>query len=95
MADADGVTRGTPATPERMQIGAANATVGDFDVDVGLVEWFRRVRLPDHFTLRGVLVQTHPALECVVGRHVDREPTKERSRDQAGTNVLDGISEKL
>lgn len=54
-----------------MQVGAADAAVGDFDVHVVFLEGLGRVFLPDHLALGGLLVQAHPAFELVVlGSHV-------------------------
>lgn len=52
-----------------MQIGAANARVGDFDVNVGLFPGLGLILLPNHFALGGLGVQAHPSFKFVVGRH--------------------------
>ena len=70
MRDADRVERGTPATPKRVQVRAADAAMGDFDVDVRLLPRLGLILLELQVALRGLWVKAHPALELVIGTHV-------------------------
>lgn len=69
VADAARVDGWAPAAAEGVQVAAADAAVGDLDVDVGLLPCFGLERLPDHFAFGGVFVLAHPSLEFVVGAH--------------------------
>lgn len=47
--------------------------MADLDIHVRLLPWLRLELLPDHLTVDGVLVETQPSCEFVVGcRHGDR-----------------------
>lgn len=62
-----------PAGTEDVGVGAADAAVGDADVDVRLFPGLGRVLFPDHVALAGRGVLADPALELVVcGRHGTR-----------------------
>lgn len=56
-----------PSTAQSVQIRATDTTVGDLDVDIGLLPGLGLKLLPDHLAIGSLLVQAHPALELVVG----------------------------
>jgi hypothetical protein len=58
-----------PARPQRMNIRATDAAMGDFDVNIVFGEGFWLERLPNHLSLHSSLVEAHPALEPVVCSH--------------------------
>ena len=58
-----------PATTESVQITATDATMGDFDIDVGLLPRLRLVALPFHVPLGGARVETEPSLKLVRCAH--------------------------
>lgn len=60
---------GTPAGGEGVDVGAADAAVGDLNVDVGLFELLGLVGLPGHVALGGVRGESHPSLESRLARH--------------------------
>ena len=69
VADATRVDGRTPSAAEGVDVATADAAVGDFDVDVGLLPGLGLVLFPVHFALDGVFVFAHPSLEFVVGGH--------------------------
>ena len=52
-----------------MYVAATNATMGDLDVDVCLLEFLGLKLLPSHLALDGFGALAQPALELVIGRH--------------------------
>lgn len=69
VADDAGVVCLAPSGAEGVDVGAADAAVGDFDVDVGFFPFLGLVGLPLHVSVDGFGVETHPAFEFVVGGH--------------------------
>lgn len=66
-----------PAGAEGVNIGAADARVGDLDVDVGLLPDLGLIPLPHHVTLGGGGVCADPSLKLVVGGHCDSSDVEE------------------
>lgn len=69
LPDAAWVNSFTPATPESVQITAANPTVGDFDINVRLFPGLGLVALPFHVALGGTGVETQPSLKLIRVAH--------------------------
>lgn len=94
--DAAGVDGWAPATAEGVQVAAADAAVGDFDVDVGFLPGFGLVGLPDHFSFGGVFVLAQPSLELVVGGHdcgvLDRVLSVSRVNWNESRNVNENVA---
>ena len=63
------VESGTPATSQRVQVGAADTAMGDFDIDVRFLPRLWLVLLELQVTFHGLWVKAHPALELVVCIH--------------------------
>lgn len=59
-----------PAGTEGVNVGTADARVGDLDVNIRLLPSLRLILLPDHVALGGRGVLANPSLELVVGAHV-------------------------
>lgn len=58
-----------PARPQDVDVTAADTTVGDANVDIGLLPLLGLILLPDHVALSGLLVLAHPSLKFVVCCH--------------------------
>jgi hypothetical protein len=58
-----------PSTAQSVQIRAADTTVGDLDIDIGLFPVLGLEFLPDHVALARARVKAHPSFELVVCRH--------------------------
>lgn len=52
-----------------MQVGTADAAMGDFDIHISFFPRFWVEGLKFHFALHGGRVEPHPALKCVVVAH--------------------------
>jgi hypothetical protein len=52
-----------------VEVGGADATVGYFDVDIGLFEGFGFVCLVFELAFDRVFIKAHPAFKFVVGGH--------------------------
>jgi hypothetical protein len=61
VAYADGIVCCAPARAQRVDVGAADAAVRDFDVDVDWIERFGCEGCPGHVALGGGLVVAEPA----------------------------------
>lgn len=60
-----------PARLESVKIGSADTAVGDLNVNIILFPLLGLELLPLHLALNGLLIETEPSLELVVGaRHV-------------------------
>jgi len=66
VTDADGVLGLAPSGADGVNVTTADTRVGDFNVDIGLLERLGLELLPDHVALGGLLVETHPSFEFVV-----------------------------
>lgn len=53
-----------------MEIRTTNTAVRDLDIDVVFGPWLWLIFFPDHVSVDGVLVETHPSLELVWYGHI-------------------------
>ena len=58
-----------PTAPHGVQVGAADAAIGDFNVNVGLFPLLRLELLPLQLAVHAVRAVAQPALEFVGGGH--------------------------
>lgn len=54
-----------------MQVGTTDTAVRDLDVNVVIAPFLWLIRLPFHVTFGRLGVMSQPALEFVVGAHID------------------------
>ena len=68
--NAAGVLGLAPTAPHGVQVGTADAAMGDFDVNVGLFPLLGLEFLPLQLAVHAVRAVAQPALEFVRGGHV-------------------------
>jgi hypothetical protein len=56
VTDAYGIVCRAPARSQSVYVGAADTTMGDFDIDIYVVEWFGFEGRPGHVALRSILI---------------------------------------
>lgn len=71
MSNTARIVGGFPSATESMQVGTTDTAVRDLDVNVAIAPFLWLIRLPLHVTLDRLGVMSQPALEFVVGAHID------------------------
>lgn len=67
--NADWVACALPARTKGVNIGTANPTMGDFDVDINWTERFGFERRPNHVALGSFIVATQPSVKLLWSGH--------------------------
>lgn len=60
-----------PAAAKSVQIGTADTAVSDLNVNIGFLPRLGLKLLPDHLSVGGVLVETHPSFKLVILSHCE------------------------